>query len=333
MFRNNTSPNLRFIENSDYRSMVGDVIHSGLFGQAAEMGRLYRPQVNRAQIAREIEVLTSEFQDYGINVPRALIKDLVLMRGIQLPTSEDKLALALSRAYVFGTYADDICCRSRNDSFDLLQGCVSRQPGETSQLGSYADMMLNELGEFSDKEFMGPFGIFFYMGVLGCVVENEFAEDVTDSIDTQYVRSLTGFCEMWFTSLQFLDPCLYFSRNMGFWAPSLSFMVKFLNDFNDLLSFYKEAVNEHDFAVSRIYRNAIRSRKAYVDCYGDTLNSGVDAYHRIMDLGNEEQRPFLENYMQGFIYWHLHVKRYRWWEVYPDIYPVTDVVEKALQSS
>ncbi|WP_017558629.1 isoprenoid biosynthesis enzyme family protein [Nocardiopsis baichengensis] len=331
MFVNNTSPDLRGVPNTDYRSMVGDVIRSGLFGEAAEMGRQYTPQVNSVQIAREVEVLSAEFRAYEINVPMALIKDLVLMRGIQLPASDDELALALSRAYVFGTYADDICCRSRNDSFALLWGSGARDPGETSKLGAYADMMLNELGEFGDNEFMGAFGVFFRMGVLGCVVENEFAEDATDDIDTQYVRSLTGFCEMWFTSLQFLDPCLSFTGNMGFWAPALSSMVKFLNDFNDLLSFYKEAIDEHDFAVSRIYRNAVRHGEPYVDCYRSTLDSGIDAYRRIMDLGDERQRPFLENYMRGFIYWHLHVKRYRWWEVYPDIYPVTDIVEKALR--
>jgi hypothetical protein len=46
--------------------------------------------------------------------------------------------------------------------------------------------------------------------------------------------------------------------------------------------------------------------------YGRTFDRGVDAYQRILELANPMQRPRLENYLQGYIYWHLASGRYHW---------------------
>ncbi|MEU6167092.1 hypothetical protein [Streptomyces tanashiensis] len=91
-----------------------------------------------------------------------------------------------------------------------------------------------------------------------------------------------------------------------------------VNDVNDALSFYKEAVDVEDFRISRIHRRAVQEGIPYLAAYRRSVDSGLEAYRRVLRLADDEQRPYLERYMTAYVYWHLHC-RYRWQDVYPDL--------------
>ncbi|WP_327596769.1 hypothetical protein [Streptomyces chartreusis] len=111
-------------------------------------------------------------------------------------------------------------------------------------------------------------------------------------------------------------------RHPAFWSAVLSPGVTFLNDINDVLSFYKEAVHGHDFTTSRIYRHSVRENIPYLTAYRRTLDSGLAAYHRALSPATPEQRPHLDRYMTAFAYWHLHSSRYRWQHIHPHLTPL-----------
>ncbi|MBD0695337.1 hypothetical protein BG452_19995 [Streptomyces sp. CBMA123] len=150
-------------------------------------------------------------------------------------------------------------------------------------------------------------------------MEAEFTPDASDGQDSDFVRVFNGFSQFCFAIVQFTDPCLHADRNRAFWAAALSSCVAFLNDVNDVLSCYKEAVHGADFLASRPYRQAVSEGIPYLTAYRRSVESGLTAYRRILGLADTEQRPHPERYMTGFAYWHLHCPRYRWQDVYPGL--------------
>ncbi|GGX08910.1 hypothetical protein [Streptomyces noursei] len=178
---------------------------------------------------------------------------------------------------------------------------------------------LDEVGRFCDPMFLAVYKSLYCRSVVGVLMEAEFAPTVNDEIDTEYVRALTGFCDFWFIALRFAAPCLHTGTNWGFWAAVFSFMVAFLNDFIDVLSFCKEAIDGTDFRAGLVYRRSVQENISYLDSCRRTFDSGVAAHRRILRLATEEQRPHLDRYMTGFIYWHLRSARYGWQAIRPSV--------------
>jgi hypothetical protein len=89
--------------------------------------------------------------------------------------------------------------------------------------------------------------------------------------------------EFWSATLQFVDPSLEFCGNVGFWAGALHPMVDFLNEFSDVLSFYKEAMDGRDLISSKPYRARPCARPATLDHLsgpGDQSHTtGVDDFY------------------------------------------------------
>ncbi|OLZ63810.1 hypothetical protein AV521_37635 [Streptomyces sp. IMTB 2501] len=302
--------------------MVTSVLSSGLVDRMIALNETFDPPVDLTQARADAGVLNSEFAAFGVAVPDATTAHVTLMRALMVPIADDALALAVDRIWVFTTRIDDVCCRDLAEAEAVLRGGMLPEVPASSPNARYIRHMFNEIARFCDPTFLAVFKTFFYNAMTGVVMEAEFAPEASDKIDSDFVRVFNGFSQFWFVSLQFTDPCLNAHRDRAFWSAALSSCVTFLNDANDVLSFYKEAVDGEDFIASRIYRRSVSENIPYLAAYRRCLDSGLAAYHRILDLATDEQRPHLDRYMRGFTYWHFHCRRYRWHDIYPGLTPI-----------
>ncbi|MFI6809063.1 hypothetical protein ACIBO6_29360 [Streptomyces luteogriseus] len=136
------------------------------------------------------------------------------------------------------------------------------------------------------------------------------------------MRVFNGFSQFWSTSVQFTHPCLGARSHQAFWSAVLSPCVTFLNDINDVLSFYKETVHGEDFEVGRLYRRSVQENQPYPEVFRQTFDNGLTAYRRVPALATDEQRHHLDRCMRAFIHWHFHSSRYRWQSIYPGLAPL-----------
>ncbi|GAA1959296.1 hypothetical protein [Kitasatospora viridis] len=300
-----------------HRALVAEVLASGLVDRAIALTDSFDPPVDLAQARADAAALIAEFAAFGVSVPAATARNITLMRAMMVPIADDALALALDRIWVFTTNVDDVCCHDRAEAAAILRGGMLPEAGSPNV--RYIRYMFDEVAPFCDPTFLAVFKTYFHTAVAGVLMEAEFTPEAADPVDSDFVRIFNGFSQFWFTSLQFTDPSLRAEDNRGFWAAALSAGVAFLNDVNDVLSFYKEAVHGGDFAVSRIHRQSVAGRVPYLTAYRRAVEGGLAAYRRILALASEEQRPHLERYLTGFAYWHFHCPRYRWQDVYPEL--------------
>jgi Trichodiene synthase (TRI5) len=215
--------------------------------------------------------------------------------------------------------------------YNVLGGCEPHQ-ARSSPYAACVDRMFEGIADFCDSRFLGVLKGFYHRSLIGVLLEQEFSADGADQIDTEYVRRASGFADFWSTTLQFADASLEFCGNVGFWARALPPMVDFLNEFNDVLSFYKEALDGRDLIGSKPYRAAVRKGIPYLDAYRQALDLGLRSYRQVLDLADDKQRPYLDNYMKGYIYWHMHTARYRWKDIFPaiNVISVSDGIGQAL---
>ncbi|MER7001082.1 hypothetical protein [Streptomyces sp. NPDC000410] len=302
-----------------HRTMVAGVLASGLVDEMIALTATFDPPVNLAQARADADVLTTEFAAFGVAIPAATTDNITLMRALMVPIADDALALALDRIWVFTTNTDDVCCHDPAEAEAILRSGMLPEPRSSSPNARYIRHMFNEVTRFCDPTFLAVFKTFFYNAITGVLMEAEFTPEASDEVDSDFVRVFNGFSQFWFTSLQFTDPCLSARHNRAFWSAALSSCVAFLNDINDVLSFYKEAVHGEDFLASRIYRRSVSENIPYLAAYGRSLDSGLAAYRRVLDLATDEQRPHLDRYMTAFAYWHFHCRRYRWHDIYPGL--------------
>jgi hypothetical protein len=303
------------------RAMVASVLDSGLVEEAIARTDSFDPPVDLAQVRRHARLLAAEFALFGVDVPAATIGNITLMRAQMVPIADPGLAYAMDRIWVFTTNVDDVCCHDRAEAAALLRaGMLPGADHHTASPNSrYVRRMFEQLAPYCDPTFLASFRLFFHTAVTGVLMEAEFTPGVSDQVDGDFVRVFNGFSQFWFLSLQFADSCLDASVHRRFWAAALSSCVAYLNDINDVLSCYKEAVHGEDFLIGRIHRRSAQEGIPYLAAYRRSLDSGLAAYHRILDLATEEQRPYLDRYMTGFAYWHLHCRRYLWQDVYPGL--------------
>ncbi|MFD4908517.1 isoprenoid biosynthesis enzyme family protein [Kitasatospora purpeofusca] len=306
-----------------HRAMIASVLSSGLVEQMiARTDSFTAPPADLAQAAADADLLTAELAAFGVDLPAATVRNITQMRALMVPIADDALALAVDRIWVFSTNADDVCCHDPDEAAAMLRAGLLPEALPASPNTRYVRHMFHEIAPFCEPTFLAVFKSFFHNALTGVLMEAEFDPEASDGVDSDYVRVFNGFSQFWFVTLQFTDPCLAAHRNRAFWAAAMSSCVAFLNDVNDVLSCYKEAVHGADFAVSRVYRKVVREDIPYLTAYRRTLDGGLAAHRRITGLATEEQRPYLDRYMTGYAYWHLHCRRYRWQDVYPDLLPL-----------
>ncbi|MGW3935168.1 hypothetical protein [Streptomyces phaeochromogenes] len=305
-----------------HRSMVAGVVDSGLVDEMIALTESFDPPVDLAQARAHADVLTAEFALFGVTVPAATTYNITLMRALMVPIADDALALALDRIWVFTTNADDVCCHDPAEAEAILRAGALPEQGASSPNTRYIRHMFNEVAPYCDPTFLAVFKTFFHNAITGVLMEAEFTPEASDEVDSDFVRVFNGFSQFWFTALQFTDPCLSAQHHRAFWSAALSSCVAFLNDVNDVLSFYKEAVHGEEVLASRIYRRSVSENIPYLVAYRRSLDSGLAAYRRVLDLATDEQRPHLDRYMTAFAYFHFHCRRYRWHDIYPGLTPI-----------
>ncbi|MFJ8477940.1 hypothetical protein [Kitasatospora sp. NPDC094011] len=302
--------------------MVASVLDSGLLDKIITMADGFDGFFDRDRVRAEIDVLTAEFAQSGLACPTALLTHTTVMRGLLVPLADSELSCALSRLWAVTTYADDVASHDRAEAEALLQAVMLADRPVRSPIVGALRHATDELGRFCDPLFLAIHKSFVCRSAVGVLMEAEFTPTVSDEVDTEYVRALTGFAEPWALSLQFVDPCLRVATNWGFWVAALSPMVTFINGLNDVLSFYKEAIDGTDFQGSRVYRRAVREGVPYLDSYRETLDAGLAAHQQILRLATDEQRPHLDRYLTGYLHWHLRSPRYRLQDLRPSLTPI-----------
>ncbi|MER7702430.1 hypothetical protein ABTX81_05970 [Kitasatospora sp. NPDC097605] len=313
---------MREIPDAGHREMVMEVLKEDFLGIPVAEAAKCVPRIDRPQAEFCAITIDNELRNAGFHCPPSLIHDLVAMQQLLVPAPDDALALALARAYVFWVHLDDTCGRSRSGVLDLFAdiGTGPRPPGRhASRFSDYAELVFADLAGFCSPAFLGIYRSFIHEALTGVLLETECGTDRHRFLDTGYIRSRSGFCEAYATALQFVDPCMDFVENLAFWGAAMGQLVVFLNDINDVLSFYKEALDGRDFTVSSIYGESVRNGIPYRDAYRAKLDSGLRAQRRIIELAGPERTPHVENYLHGYWYWHLHVDRYGWGDLIPGL--------------
>jgi Trichodiene synthase (TRI5) len=313
------------------RELAQDVLDSGYPERILAIAEDYTPRFSRRQARRTATAVKAELDDLGIDCPASSVTDLTLLQQVTVPVADDALALAVARLFVCAAVIDDVSGYDSKLPFSVLGDCAPHQ-ARSSPYATCVDRMFEGIAGFCDSRFLGVLKGFYHRSLIGVLLEQEFSTDGTDQIDTEYVRRASGFAEFWSATLQFVDPSLEFCGNVGFWAGALHPMVDFLNEFNDVLSFYKEALDGRDLISSKPYRAALRKGIPYLDAYRQALDLATRSYRQILDLADDKQRPYLDNYMKGYIYWHTHTARYRWKDILPAIHlmDINDGTDQAL---
>lgn len=305
-----------------HRALVADVLAAGLVDEIIAPTDGFDGTFDRAQARAEVAALEAEFRASGVDCPTAHISHLTLMRALMMPLADNSLSYALSRVWVLATYVDDLVSQGRSETEAILRAGLLTGRSARSPVVDALHRAFDEMGKFADPMFLAVFKSFYYWSTVGVLMEAELTPAVDDDIDTEYVRAASGFCEAWFFMLQFAGPCLRARANWGFWTQVFSSTVAFLIDFNDMLSFYKEAIHGTDFRTGRLYRRCVQEGIPYLDSYRRALDSGMTAYRRILRLADDGQRPHLDRYMRAYIHWHLRSARYRWQALYPSLTPL-----------
>ncbi|MFB7518135.1 hypothetical protein [Streptomyces sp. NPDC056144] len=317
-----TGKGLAAIPDPRHRAMVASVLDAGLVEEAiADTADFDATTVDQPRRTAHMARLTAEFEAFGVVVPAATTRNITLMRALMVPIEDPVVAYAVDRVWVFVTNVDDVCSKNVAEAEALLRAGMLPDARDlaASPYARYVAHMFRELAPHGDPTFLAAFKTLFYSALNGVLMEAEFDPEVSDEADGDYVRLFNGFSQFWFLSLQFTDPSLSAHRHRAFWTAAMSSCVGYLNDVNDVLSFYKEAVDGEDFAISRIHRRAVQEGIPYLTAYRRSLADGRKAYDRVLRLATAEQRPHLDRYMTAFAYWHLHCRRYRWQDVYPGL--------------
>ncbi|MFF3115641.1 hypothetical protein ACFVSN_41470 [Kitasatospora sp. NPDC057904] len=299
--------------------MAGEVIATGVVEEIRTEFGVVTHSYDGAGARAIATALAAELAAFDISCPAGVIRDVTLMRALMLPDLDDEVALAVSRVWVFAVYVDDVCARDPAEFEAVLQAGMLPERVSVSSNARYVRHMFGELGRFCDATFLAVYKAFFYNAMTGVLMEGEFTAEASDGIDTEFVRARSGYCEIWSAALQFAAPCLEIGADRRFWAAALSPTVGFLNDFNDLLSFYKEAVDGDDFLASRIYRHAMTRGVPYLDAFRDVFVAARATHRRLRELASAEQYPYIDRFVTGFVHWHFCVPRYRWQDVYPTL--------------
>ncbi|KPI06586.1 hypothetical protein OV450_3698 [Actinobacteria bacterium OV450] len=310
------------VPDPQHRAMMAGLLDSGLLDALVAFALEHEPAVDQAGARARAGLLAAEFEAFGLAVPAATIRTITVMRTLMVPVSDEDLAFALDRVWVFGTFLDDLCSRAPAEAEAVLQEALLPERPPSRPTTRYLRHVFAQLAPFCEPTFLAVYRAFLHNALIGVLMEAEFTPEVSDVVDSDFVRAYNGFSQFWFVSLQFTHPCLDAGSNRAFWSAALSSGVTFLNDVNDVLSCYKEALDGADFAGSRLYRTSMREGIPYQTVARRALAGGLAARDRLLALATDDQRPHLERYAAGYVYFHLRCRRYRWNDIYPGLTPI-----------
>ncbi|MEV0385682.1 hypothetical protein [Nonomuraea sp. NPDC050643] len=319
------SPDAATSQPDDFLRFRQEVVRAGYPRRIAALTDGYRPSSDPARVRAEACSLRAELATFGIQRDLAYIECMCTYRQLMIPVDEADLGMALSRSILLPTIVDDSCDQGPEAAFRAVRAAMLKGVGRSRQarviLGSalhpqsvYTEHMFNEFSPFCSANFLGLYKTFYYQSLFGVILESAFTPDARDDVDTEYVRVRSGFGEYYATAMSVAYRCLSFDDNMPHWGATLGHWGNYVNDVNDLMSFYKEILGG-EFTTSRIYRNAIQHGMSLTDSYEEVFQRAVAGFDRIRELGTSAQRPHLLHYLQGFVHWHLTSRRYRWAEL------------------
>ena len=322
------------IKNARHRRHVREVIERGYLHDALALldehpvpgGTIVAPYVANPypyHVDGFAKRLQEEFEAWGLRCPPPLFRHMTAMRALLVPLDDDELAYALTRIWLVAPLVDDICEASPEANLMVLRTAAGQ--GDGSALSEYCQFMFAELERLASPVFVPVLRMMFYKSFIGTLFESHLAQHAAPLHEQtyDYIRHYNGICEFFFLSLQFKGGSLAYPGNAAFWADIMSPCVAYLNDFNDVLSIYKEAVNGGDFAASRMFLKSLRQdAPSYADVYQATLQSGMASYEAIARTAAchaIDAQIHLVHFMRGFVYWQLHCPRYRWRELFPNL--------------
>ncbi|GAA3372928.1 hypothetical protein GCM10017750_00200 [Streptomyces racemochromogenes] len=301
--------------------MMAGLLDSGLLDALVAFALEYEPVVDQEGARSRAGLLAAEFEAFGLAVPPATIRTITVMRSLMVPVADEDLAFALDRIWVFGTFLDDLCSRAPAEVEAVLQEALLPERPPSRPASRYLRHVFAQLAPFCEPAFLAVYRGFLHNALIGVLMEAEFTPEASDGVDCDFVRAYNGFSQFWFVSLQFTHPGLDACGNRAFWSAALPSGVTFLNDLNDVLSCYKEALDGTDFAGSRLYRISMREGIPYQAVARRTLAGGLAARDRLLALAADDQHPHVERYAAGYVYFHLRCRRYRWNDIYPGLTP------------
>lgn len=300
-----------------YRHLSLEVIESGQLRRILGIIDGFVPDIPFDRVRRISGALLTEARGYGFELPFPLVRDLVFMQELMLPRPQDEeFSLAMSRLFAFNAYYDDLCSRDRRRSPGILRSILGGVP-ESSPYAAYSAYIFQELAPFCAASTLGVLRAMATRSALGVLLETEYSRDGDDTADTEFIRDLAGFNELWCALLQFAHPSLSLSGDLRYWAATFRTMNHFISDINDVCSFHKEILDGDDFLLSRICRESRKSGRPYLEVYGETVDRALRSHTLVQQAATPEQRPYVRRFQRGYVYWHTHTERYRWDELVP----------------
>jgi hypothetical protein len=217
---------------------------------------------------------------------------------------------------IYTTYAiaiDDRAQEMKHDLKDFSTLLLSEKPQGNKLLQSFAHFMKPM------RQIFGQFGGDMVIKdslqfVSSCYLEAEakdrllFPEDAPEF--AQYLRLKTGVAEayafMLFPEKQFLE-----DEYLGTYLPAIWYMQAYLNSANDIMSFYKETLELED---CNFIHNSAKSRGLILsESLQKLCTETAELVQRLRSLGSTQPKisVAMEDFIQGYIVYHLSQPRYR----------------------
>lgn len=142
------------------------------------------------------------------------------------------------------------------------------------------------------------------------VVEEDIAVPDKAPGFPQYFRLKTGGPESW-AFFSFPENLYPEDKMLRVYLPSIPALVQFINYGNDLFSFYKEAIDgDYHNCVYTFARTHNMTTLQALHHYSMTVKKAVQEVRDILSR-EPQMKDHLDQFMQGYIFWHLAMPRYR----------------------
>ncbi|KAG8214403.1 isoprenoid synthase domain-containing protein [Butyriboletus roseoflavus] len=184
---------------------------------------------------------------------------------------------------------------------------IRREPQGSAVLDAFADLIRRA------SDFYPPIACHLLTTLTMNVVTATLLEHETSSMKISsaahqypiYQRILSGVSEAYAFTV--------FPREVPLndYIQAIPEMTLFINNVNDILSFYKEErVGETTNQISTL---AARTKKSKLETYGELTETTIGLYKRIVKILEEspEVCEAFEHFKAGFVYFHTSTARYR----------------------
>ncbi|MGA5278507.1 hypothetical protein ACPCKL_33020 [Streptomyces cellulosae] len=246
---------LEAIADPKFRNLIRNLVDSGIFAEMITVADRFEVSLNQGQMAAEIRVLKQEYALWDLDVSAEMVAYMVYMRESMLPLHDDAVALVASRLWLAIAVLDDMFGSDLGLCREVLRDLNGVGVPSSSAYARYLRFAFGEVGRCVGEDVEAACRTLCCSSITGVLTECEYSRDVSDRMSTDWVRNRCGFSEFWGYTLAFAGPSL---KSWRLWASVMEPMVAYLNDVNDLLSIYKEAVDGRDFSLNRLYRISVR---------------------------------------------------------------------------